>query len=72
MKMLKFEQKNERFNKCLCFITKVGINQNVGICLKTKELIRILKFEDKIGNRSKWCIVSEKFGINQKVDVWLQ
>ena len=43
--------KKERFNKCLCF--KVGIDQNVGICLKTKESIRILKFEDKIGYWSK-------------------
>ena len=54
MKMLKFEQKM-RGSTNVCFITKVGIDQNVGICLKTKELIliRILKFEDKIGNRSK-------------------
>ena len=62
--------KNERFNKCLCFITKVGINQNVGICLKTKESIRILKFKDKIGNQSKCWNLSANHQIVQNDVLW--
>ena len=43
----------------------MGIDQNVGICLKTKELIRILKFEDKIGNQSKCWNLSANHQIVQ-------
>ena len=70
--MLKFEWKKERFNKCLCFIAKVGINQNVGICLKTKESIRILKFKDKIGNQSKCWNLSANHQIVQNDVLWVK
>ena len=71
MKMLKFEQKM-RGSTNVCFITKVGIDQNVGICLKTKELIRILKFEDKIGNRSKCWNLSANHQIVQNDVLWVK
>ena len=70
--MLKFEWKKERFNKCLCFIAKVGIDQNVGICLKTKESIRILKFKDKIGNQSKCWNLSANHQIVQNDVLWVK
>ena len=77
-------QKCKRFNKCLCFIAKVGIDLNCWN-LKTNVSIRILKFEDKTGNQSKcWNLsanrqnlskcwyLSEKLKNNQKVDVSVQ
>ena len=48
----------------------MGIDQNVGICLKTKESIRILKFEDKTGidqNVEIWVLIVK---IYQNVDIW--
>ena len=50
----------------------MGIDQNVGICLKTKELIRILKFEDKIGNRSKCWNLSANHQIVQNDVLWVK
>ena len=50
IKMLKFERKTGDW--CWYFTAKVEINQNIGIWLKNKELIRILKFKDNVGNRS--------------------
>ena len=50
----------------------MGIDQNVGICLKTKESIRILKFEDKTGidqNVEIWVLIVK---IYQNVDIWVK
>ena len=50
----------------------MGIDQNVGICLKTKESIRILKFEDKMGidqNVEIWVLIVK---IYQNVDIWVK
>ena len=50
-KCLKLREKGEIDQMLIFFIAKVGINQNVGIWLKNKELIRILKFEyNKVGS----------------------
>ena len=82
--MLKFGWKGNNQWKCwnlsekgevqemFLFITKVGIEQNVGICLKTKESIRILKFEDKIGNRSKCWNLSAYHQIVQNAVFWVK
>ena len=58
MKMLKFEQK-KRGSTNVCFITKVGIDQNVGICLKT------------IRNWSEYWNLRTKLGIDQNVEIWV-
>ena len=58
--------------KCVYFIAKVGIDQNVKIWLKNKEWFRILKFEDKIGNRSKWWNLSANCQIYQNVNIWVK
>ena len=50
----------------------MGIDQNVGICLKTKESIRILKFEDKIGNRSECWNLSAYHQIVQNDVFWVK
>ena len=60
IKMLKFERKKGDWSKkgeikCLYFIAKVGIDQNVGIW-KNKELIRNLRI---------------KLGIDQNVEIWV-
>ena len=50
--------------KCWYFIAKVWINQNVGIWLKNKELIRILKLRTKLGinqNDQIWVLITKSF-----------
>ena len=50
--------------KCWYFIAKVWINQNVGIWLKNKELIRILKLRTKLGinqNDQIWVLTTKLF-----------
>ena len=87
IKMLKFEWNNNNQWKCwnlsekeavhqmfimFKFTAKVGIDQNVEICLKTKESIRILKFEDKMGidqNVEIWVLIVK---IYQNVDIWVK
>ena len=64
--------KKGRSIKCWYSIAKVEIYQNVGICLKTKESIRILKFEDKIGNRSKCWNWSANHQIVQNDVFWVK
>ena len=59
--------------KCWYFIAKVWINQNVGIWLKNKELIRILKLRTKLyGNQSKWSNLSANHQIIQNVVFWVK
>ena len=86
IKMLKFEWKcgnwskcwnlkeKGRSIKCWYFIAKVGINQNVGIWLKNKELIRILKFwgQLKVGNQSRCWNLNANRQIDQNVDIWVK
>ena len=58
IKMLKFEWKRGDWSNADIFLAKVWIDQNVGIWLQNKELIRILKLKTKLG-------------INQNVEIWV-
>ena len=57
--LFRLKAKKGRSIKYWYFIIKVGIDENVGIWLKNKELIKIMKFEDKVGNESN-------------VEIWVQ
>ena len=77
IKMLKFERKRGDWSNCWYFLAKVWIDQNVGIWLQNKELIRILKLRTKLGmiDQNKELIrilkLRTKLGINQNVEIWV-